>query len=489
MSTVEIAAPRGMFIDGGLRSSSELEWTTIRNPATGEEVGSAPRATPAEIDAACGAARRASAAWSEAPASTRGAALHDAAEAILEQVDALSLLLTCEQGKPIREAKLELRRFVHTLEHYAGLAKNLRGGHVPDLDEATHGLILKRPIGVVAAIVPWNFPTTLLGNKLGPALVTGNTVVAKPAETTPLTTLRIAELMHEAGIPTGVFNVVTGRGSELGGPLVKHPAVGKVAFTGSTPVGQRIMAMAAEGIKRLTLELGGSDPMIICADADVDAAVSAASVGRFFNCGQACLAVKRLYVFEEVADEVVDKLVKKVGRLRVGPGTQEGVALGPLHTDEQRSTIEEQVADALDSGAELLHGGSRPNGEAYEAGFFYEPTLLLEPDPASRVAKEEVFGPALPIWRVRDLAEAIERANDSIFGLGSSIFTSDLDSATLAADRLNAGYTWVNSPQKVYDELPFGGVGQSGFGKEHGIEALDHYTDTKSVVVRRASRE
>ncbi len=335
--------------------------------------------------------------------------------------------------------------------------------------------------------MPWNFPTTLLANKLGPALLTGNTVVAKPAETTPLTTLRVAALMHEAGVPAGVFNVVTGKGSELGPLLVRHPLVRKVAFTGSTPVGRQVMALAAEGTKRLTLELGGSDPMIICADADLDAAVSAASVGRFFNCGQACLAVKRLYVEEAVADEVVEKLVGKAGRLRVGPGTQEGVTLGPLHTAGQREAIEEQLADALDRGGELLHGGSRPAGDPYDAGFFYEPTLVLEPARDAKVATEEVFGPVLPIWRVSGLDEAIELANGSPFGLGSSIFTRDLDSATLAAERLEAGYTWINSPQKIYDELPFGGVGESGFGKEHGIEALDYYTDLKSVVVKRGA--
>jgi succinate-semialdehyde dehydrogenase/glutarate-semialdehyde dehydrogenase len=227
--------------------------------------------------------------------------------------------------------------------------------------------------------------------------------------------------------------------------------------------------------------------MIVCADADLDAAVSAASVGRFFNCGQACLAVKRLYVFEAVADEVVEKLVAKVRRLRVGPGTEDGVTLGPLHTADQRATIEEQVADALERGAELLLGGRRPAGDPFDAGFFYEPTLLLEPARDARVATEEVFGPALPIWRVAGLEEAIELANSSIYGLGSSIFTRDLDAATVAAERLEAGYTWINSPQKVYDELPFGGVGESGFGKEHGIEALDYYTDLKSVVVKRTA--
>jgi succinate-semialdehyde dehydrogenase/glutarate-semialdehyde dehydrogenase len=488
MTVVESGAERGMFVGGDALSGEALERTTVRDPASGESVGGVPRASAREVDLAVQAAAGAFPAWSATPAATRGDVLRAAAERVHEELEQLALTLTREQGKPLREARLEITRCVHTLEHYAGLAKAIRGGYVPALDEGAHGLVLRRPLGVVAAIVPWNFPTTLLANKLGPALVAGNTVVAKPAETTPLTTLRIAELMHEAGLPAGAFNVVTGSGSELGRPLVTHPLVGKVAFTGSTPVGRQVMALAAEGTKRLTLELGGSDPLIVCADADLDAAVSAASVGRFFNCGQACLAVKRLYVHEAVADEVVEKLLAKVARLRVGPGTEEGVTLGPLHTAEQRATIEAQVADALERGAELLCGGSRPGGAPYDAGFFYEPTLLLEPASDARVAAEEVFGPVLPIWRVRDLAEAIERANSSPFGLGSSIFTRDLDAATIASEQLRAGYTWVNSPQKVYDELPFGGVGESGFGKEHGIEALDHYTELKSVVVKRSAR-
>jgi acyl-CoA reductase-like NAD-dependent aldehyde dehydrogenase len=310
--------------------------------------------------------------------------------------------------------------------------------------------------------------------------------VAKPADTTPLTTLRIAEIMHEAGLPAGVFNVITGTGEGAGQALAEHPLVRKIAFTGSTPTGKKLMAIAAGDLKRTTLELGGSDPMIVCDDANLDKAASAASVGRFFNCGQACLAIKRLYVFESVADEFIEKLAGKVQKLRVGPGTAEGVMLGPLHSARQRDLLEEQVADAVDTGAEVLHGAKRPEGDVFEKGYFYEPTLLLEPARDSRVATEEVFGPALPVWRVSGMEEALELANGSIYGLGSSIWTADLNRASDAAERLEAGYTWINSPQLVYDELPFGGWKQSGYGKEHGIEALDYYTETKSVVVKRA---
>ena len=475
-----------VFINGEYVNYPQLERLSITNPANGEEVDTAPLAGPAEIDEAVQSAYAAFPAWRDTPASKRGEVLGTAAEAVLAAVEELAPLLTSEQGKPLREARMEIRRFVHTLEHYAGMAKNIRGGYVPDLDEGTYGMIVRRPLGVVGAIVPWNFPTTLLGNKLGPALITGNTVVAKPAETTPLTTLRIAQMMHEAGLPAGVFNVVSGTGEGAGQPLVEHPLVRKVAFTGSTPVGKKLMALAAGGLKRATLELGGSDPMIVCDDANLDKAASAASVGRFFNCGQACLAVKRLFVFDSVADEFIEKVAGKVKKLKVGPGTAQGVMLGPLHSRRQRDLLEEQVNDAVDSGAKVLHGARVLEGDGLSAkGHFYEPTLLVEPSQDSRVATEEVFGPALPVWRVRDMDEALERANSLIFGLGSSIWTRDLDRASEAAEKIEAGYTWINSPQVVYDELPFGGWKQSGYGKEHGIEALEYYTETKSVVVKR----
>src|SRR4051812_37756038 len=463
-----------MFIGGEAVALPERERRTIENPASGQPVDTVPEGTPEDVERAVQAADAAFLPWWETSAARRGEIVHHGARRVHDHLGDLARLLTDEQGKPLRESRLEIHRFVLTLEHYAGLAKSLRGAYVPNLDKDTYGLVTKRPLGVVGAIVPWNFPTTLLSNKLAPALVAGNTMVAKPADSTPLTTLRIAELLDEAGVPAGVFNVVTGPGSVVGEALVKHPLVRKIGFTGSTPVGEHVMELAAKGAKRLTLELGGSDPLIILKDADLERAASSASVGRFFNCGQACLAVKRVYVAEEVADEVVEKLVAKARRLTVGPGTMDGVFLGPLHSERQRAEIEEQVEDARRTG-DVLTGGERPTGDGFEKGWFYSPTVIHEPARDSRVATEEVFGPVLPIWRVKDLDEAIERANDSPFGLGSSVWTHDLDSASWAAERLQAGYTWVNSPQRVFDELPFGGWGASGFGKEHGIEALDHY--------------
>jgi succinate-semialdehyde dehydrogenase/glutarate-semialdehyde dehydrogenase len=485
MSTATpVALERGVFLDGDPRPI-DADTLTITNPGTGEPVGHATAAGPELVDSAVRSAQAALSPWSRLGHADRGRVLHDGAQALAAHVDELVPILVAEQGKTLREAQIELRKAAETLDHYAGLAKEVRAAYVHGLDAGVDGRVLRRPLGVVGAIVPWNFPTTLLCNKLGPALLCGNTVVAKPADTTPFTTLRLAEILTAAGLPPGVLNVVPGLGPVAGEALVTHPLVRKVAFTGSTPTGERVAALAARGCKRVTLELGGSDPMIICDDADLVAAASAASTGRYYNCGQACLAIKRVFVFESVADEVIEAVVAKARRLRVGLGSDPRSQIGPLHSERQREQLERQVGESIAGGGELLTGGGRPGDPILADGWFFEPTVVLEPPSTSPMAQEEVFGPALPIWRVKDLDEAIARANDSPFGLGSSIWTADLNRAERAATELDCGYTWINSPTKVYDELPFGGLKGSGYGKEHGSEALDHYTDLKSVVVKR----
>ncbi len=462
--------------------SQSARVSTVHNPATGEPVDTVLTGTRDDAKRTIDQAEAAFESWANLAPSKRAEILYRGAQTVLEHKDELSRLLTCEQGKPLREAGLEIQRFVHTLNHYAGLGKEIRGGHV-SLGEGRYAMIIKVPFGVCGAIIPWNFPVSLMGNKIAPALLAGNTVVVKPASTAPLTAIRCIELLQQSGLPPGVLNVIAGAGSVVGQEILENSKVRKIGFTGATDTGREVMRTAAQEIKRVTLELGGSDPMIVCDDADLDRAVSAASVGRFFNCGQACLAIKRLYLFDSIADEFIDKLVAKANKLVVGNGLEKGTMIGPLHTSSQRQEVEEQVQDAVDRGATVLCGGKRPQGEQYEKGFFYLPTLLTDVDESSKVIQEEVFGPALPIIRVKDLDEAIAKANNCIFGLGSSVWTRDLKRAAVAGERIESGYTWINSPQVIYDELPFGGFKQSGLGKEHGSEALDHYLQTKSVVV------
>jgi len=475
-----------MLIGGKPAEASSGKWMEIRNPATGELVDTVPQGTSEDVHRAVAAAEKALPEWSGLPSARRGEVLRKAVQLVHEHEGQLSKLLTQEQGKPLGESVRELRRFAHTLEHYAGLAKNFRGSHIPGLDEGKYGLILKRPIGICGAIVPWNFPVALLGNKLGPALLAGNAVIVKPASSAPLTDIRCIELLCEAGVTPGALSIVTGPGGTVGEEILRHPAIRKIGFTGETRTGKHVMEVAAQEIKRVTLELGGSDPMIVAADADLEAAVSAAAVGRFYNCGQACLAIKRLYLFERVYDEFVAKLVEKTKRLKIGNGLEADTRLGPLHTAAQREEVEQQVADAVGRGARVLVGGQRPEGPAYAKGHFYQPTLLADVPDDGRIVQEECFGPALPVFRVKGWDEAIARANNSIYGLGSSVWSRDLAQAMRAAERIESGYTWINSAQTIYDELPFGGVKWSGLGKEHGSEALDYYTETKSVVVGNA---
>jgi len=395
------------------------------------------------------------------------------------------MLLTREQGKPLRDSKIEAERFVENIEFYAALMASgaIRGYHVPLSVPGAFGMVVRRPLGVVGAIIPWNFPLTLLANKIAPALAVGNTVVAKPASTTPLSTIRLVELMNEGGLPPGVLNVVVGPGAVVGQELIKNPKVRKIGFTGETQTGKQVMAEAASGLKHVTLELGGSDAAVVCDDADLEQAGKAIAIGRFFNAGQACLAVKRVYVMEAVADQLIEKLAARAKKLKVAPGTDAASQMGPMHTRGGREVIEAQLKDALEKGGRLVAGGGRLKGEVFDKGFFFEPTVVTDVPEDARVWSEETFGPLLPIARVKSLDEAIEKANSSEFGLGSSIFTRDLKKAQQGIDRLEAGYTWVNSIQVAYDELPFGGTKHSGFGKEHGTEVLDFYTEQKSVVM------
>jgi acyl-CoA reductase-like NAD-dependent aldehyde dehydrogenase len=469
---------------GGRAMAGSGGRVSVTDPATGDTVEEVPEATAEEVDAAVQAAAEAFGAWRRVDAGERAGHLHRLADAAEADAAELVALLTREQGKPTLEAQGELRHFLGGLRYYAEAATKVRGAYqeLPSQFGPAYGLVVRRPLGVVGAITPWNFPLTLLANKVGPALAAGNTVVAKPAETTPLTTLRVARLATEAGLPPGVLNVVTG-GPGTGQALVAHPGVRRIAFTGQTETGRRIMEVAGPALKHVSLELGGSDPTIVLADADLDAAVKSIQIGRYWNCGQACLAPKRAFVQAGVYDAFVEQLAGRVGRYEPGPGATRAekprLRIGPLHTAGQRELLVAQLREAVDRGAKVVVGGEAVDGP----GHFFQPAVVVDVPADSRLATEEVFGPVLPVWPVDDLDEAIERANATAYGLGSSIWTRDAVAIDRATRELEAGVTWVNQLHYGYDELPFGGTKQSGFGREHGLQALEEYTELKSVVV------
>ena len=339
------------------------------------------------------------------------------------------------------------------------------------------------------------FPADAHGNETGPGARRGNTIIIKPASTTPLATLIAIEQIQKATygegkaqktLPKGAVNVVTGPGGTVGEEILKNPRIRRIAFTGSTPVWKHVMEVAGREIKRVTLELGGSDPMIVMDDANLDLAIKMADIGRYFNCGQMCLGVKRLFVQESVAESFVGKLAEILKTKTVGNGASKETRMGPIHIESQRKEIEEQVEDAKSRGAKVIFGGERPKGGDLDKGFYYLPTLLTNVPDDARVSVEETFGPVLPVFTFKTLDEAIEKANSSIFGLGSSIWTRNLINANKAIDKLQAGNVWVNSLHYGYDELPFGGVKQSGVGREHGPEALDYYLEPKGVVIVNA---
>jgi acyl-CoA reductase-like NAD-dependent aldehyde dehydrogenase len=475
-----------MLIGGEWRAAAAREVIEVVNPATEEVVDSVPDGSPDDVEVAVATAKRAFAEWSVTDTEHRATLVAKAAALLEEHAKPLAALLTSEQGKPIAEAIGEVTHLVHGLRYYAEAATKVRGAYqeLPSTFGPAYGQVIRRPIGVCAAITPFNFPLTLLGTKVAPALVTGNTVVAKPAATTPLATLEVARLFAEAGVPDGVLNVVTGRGSQIGDALVGHPDVRRVAFTGSTEVGRHVIALAGPQLKRVSLELGGSDPVILCEDADVDAAVKAVIIGRYWNAGQACLGCKRVFVHDVVYDAFVSGLVERVERYEPGDGTVKAekprLRMGPIHTKAGRDHLLEQLEDGVAKGGELLTGGGTGDNDK---GWFLQPAVVADPGEDSWLVTEEVFGPVLPVFRYTDFDDAIRRANATPYGLGSSIWTHDVRKIHRAAQEIEAGMTWVNQIHYGYDELPFGGVKASGYGKEHGLEALDSYVELKSVVV------
>jgi betaine-aldehyde dehydrogenase len=470
-----------MRIGGNEAGSESGTWLDVINPSSGEVLDRVPAGGAEDVDAAVGAAEGAFGGWSAKSPRERGKILFHAAEAVRAVHGDLACTLTREQGKPLREAVDEVRGFAKVLEFYASISGCLSGDFLR-LGPPGDGVVVREPIGVCGAIIPWNMPVILMGWKAGPALLAGNTMILKPSSTTPLTSLALAGILEKSGLPPGVLNVVTGTGDSAGRAIVAHPGIRKVSFTGNTATGIAIRQAAAPLLKEITLELGGSDPMIVWKDAPLPGAVEGAVRGRFYNAGQVCNAVKRIYVHEEIAPKFLEELLARVRSLRVGDGLAPSVDIGPLQNRAQLERIAAQVDRLRDRDeGRLLTGGSRITGAGHDGGFFYAPTLITDVNPHSAILGEEVFGPVLPVMTVPDLDTAIQEANRSRYGLGASVWTKDLGVARAVFDRVQAGVIWVNRHLTVPPEIPFGGVKESGTGRENGVQALMQWTRTKSL--------
>ncbi len=454
-----------MWINGEHTSGSSGNVIEVRNPATEEIIDTAPAANAADIDLAVSAAQAAFPAWKRIPAGQKAELLHEVANKLTARTGEFARLLTMEGGKPLVENKDEM-----------GWSAG-RGRVIPSIEETQLALVLKEPYGVVAAIVPWNYPILLMAWKVAPALAAGNTVVLKPSEMTPLSTLLFAELF--AHLPPGVVNIVSGYGKDCGEPLVLDPRVRVIAFTGSLATGQRIAQLVAPQMKKLHLELGGKDAFIIAEDADLDVAVPGVAWAALLNTGQVCTSTERVYVHESIAPAFIDRISDYARSLRLGSGLDPATDIGPLIGDRYRATIETQVAEAGARGAKILTGGRRP--PHLERGYFYEPTVMTNVDHSMTIMNEETFGPAIPIMTYRSFDEAIALANDSKYGLGANLYTYDPVKAKRFFEEVEAGTLWINDPLTDNDAGPFGGFKMSGMGRELGEEGLDEFRETKHV--------
>ena len=472
-----------LLIGGEWRDAEGATTMPVVNPATEEVIAEVASASPADVDAAAAAARAAfEGPWGQMSGRERGRVLWHLGERMQARVDELSRLETLHNGKPIRESRhVEVPMAIECLQYFAGWADKIEGETIPVRADA---LVYTRrePLGVVAAIVPWNFPLLLAMWKVAPALATGNTVILKPASQTPLTALLLGEIATEAGLPPGVLNVVTGSGSTAGQAIVEHAGIDKIAFTGDTSTGKGIMRSAAETLKHVTLELGGKSPNIVFADADLEAAVRGATVGIFYGKGEVCAAGSRLLVDRAVKEEFLEKLAGRTRKMVAGDPLDPKTRLGPIASKAQLERVLEYVAIAKSEGATLVAGGDRTDIGTGK-GYFMQPTVFADVTPEMTIAREEIFGPVLAAIEFGDVDDAIARANDSIYGLAAGIWTRDVGKAHYVASKLKAGTVWVNT-YNVYDvSVPFGGYKQSGFGREMGRLALDYYTQNKSIWV------
>ncbi len=463
------------FINGQFTTGHATTSIRVDDPATCEILDEVPLGTPQDVDDAVQAAKRAFESWKRVSASERAEMLHEVSRRIRAHKDELVELLTREEGKPIPENEEEVVWTYNTFDYYAELGRHSRGRVIPSTEDGVLNFVIKEPYGVVGCIVPWNYPLLLLAWKVAPALAAGNTVVIKPSEMTPLTALRLCEIAFEH-LPPGVVNVVTGDGT-TGEALVRHPDVPMIAFTGSLSTGQKIATIAAPMMKKTHFELGGKDAFVVCDDADPELAARAVAYAALINAGQVCTSTERVYVPQPLAQRFTDAVVDFVRSLNLGHGLDPDTDMGPMIGDRYRQKVVDHVRDAVARGARVLFGGKIPE----RPGYFYEPTVLVDVNHSMKVMTEETFGPVIPIMTYRDFDEAIRLTNDSIYGLGACLYTSDAKKVRRFFEDVKAGTIWINDPLTDNYAGPFGGMKYSGGGRELGEEGLDEFRETKHV--------
>ncbi|MGV8842789.1 MAG: NADP-dependent succinate-semialdehyde dehydrogenase [Pseudomonas sp.] len=461
------------YINGAWLDADSGQTLAVTNPANGEVIGTVPKMGAAETRRAIDAADQALPAWRALTAKERANTLRRWYELLIEHKDDLAQLMTLEQGKPLAEAKGEIVYAASFIEWFAEEAKRVYGDTIPGHQADKRILVIKQPIGVTAAITPWNFPAAMITRKAGPALAAGCTMVIKPASQTPFSALALVELAHRAGIPKGVLSVVTGSAGDIGAELTGNPIVRKLSFTGSTEVGRQLMAECAKDIKKVSLELGGNAPFIVFDDADLDAAIEGALASKYRNAGQTCVCANRLYVQAGVYDAFAEKLVAAVAKLKIGNGLDEGVTTGPLIDAKAVAKVQEHIADAVGKGARLVAGGKSLGGN------FFEPSILLDVPTNAKVAKEETFGPLAPLFRFNDEAEVVAQANDTEFGLAAYFYSRDLSRVFRVAEALEYGIVGVNTGIISTEVAPFGGMKASGLGREGSKYGIEDYLEIK----------
>ncbi|WP_108944359.1 NADP-dependent succinate-semialdehyde dehydrogenase [Shewanella halifaxensis] len=465
------------YIDGKWVDADSSESIAIQNPATADIIGQVPVMGTRETQAAINAAEAALPTWRALTAKERSHKLSCWFDLLIEHQDDLALLMTTEQGKPLNEAKGEVAYAASFIEWFSEEAKRVYGETIPGHQADKRLMVIKQSIGVTAAITPWNFPAAMITRKAAPALAAGCTMVVKPAPQTPFTALALAVLAERAGIPKGVFNVITGDAIAIGNELCANPVVRKLSFTGSTPVGIKLMQQCAPSLKKLSLELGGNAPFIVFNDADIDAAVAGAMIAKYRNAGQTCVCANRIYVQAEVYDEFATKLALAVSELTLGVGTETGVTTGPLINRDALEKVEHHLADAISKGAKVIAGGKRSD----LGGNFFEPTIITHADKRMLVAKEETFGPLAPLFKFNNVEDVIKQANDTEFGLAAYFYSQDISLIWKVAEALEYGMVGVNTGLISTEVAPFGGIKSSGLGREGGRAGIEEYLEQKYI--------